>query len=398
MHLSTNASSSRYPRAERPADAEHITIYRDPEYYAGFPFNHNFWTFPDGDLLINFARARCSYGQSHDLTHGVVDGMHGEYVTLRSTDGGETWPIDSLQVLGTHQSLERQVVSGLAPEAPAEPLDWTSPDFCVTAGFGGPPILAQHLGYLQYSRDRGRSWEGPYRLPSMGFSQVYVKPDYLVRPDGLVLLFVTVGRGPAPARYDVASLFVAIYATTDGGLSWEYLSSIHRTNPDAEYVGHIYASPVMLPNGRIVTTVRCFFPGGGSKVRGWGAPEGGGAYEWTEVFESDDGGRTWQFLSRPNDWGAPAPLVLLDDGRLLMVYGYRVKAYGIRARISEDGGPSWGPELILRDDGGSGDLGYPRIVKLPGGKVMVGYYFNRADDPKQLVGGIRHIAATVFTP
>ena len=90
-------------------------------------------------------------------------------------------------------------------------------------------------------------------------------------------------------------------------LTWEYLSSIHRTNPDAEYVGHIYASPVMLPNGRIVTTVRCFFPGGGSKVRGWGAPEGGGAYEWTEVFESDDGGRTWQFLSRPNDWGAPAP-------------------------------------------------------------------------------------------
>ena len=136
MRLSTNASSSRYPRAERPADAEHITIYRDPEYYAGFPFNHNFWTFPDGDLLINFARARCSYGQSHDLMHGVVDGMHGEYVTLRSTDGGETWPIDSLQVLGTHQSLERQVVSGLAPEAPAEPLDWTSPDFCVTAGSG----------------------------------------------------------------------------------------------------------------------------------------------------------------------------------------------------------------------------------------------------------------------
>ena len=398
MSLSNKINRSRYPRAERPLDAENITIYRDPNYYAAFPFNHNFWAFPDGDLLINFARARCDYGQSYDLMHGVVDGIHGEYVTLRSTDGGETWPTGSLQVLGTHQSLERQVVSGLAPEAPAEPLDWTSPDCCVTAGFGGPPVLAQHLGYLQYSRDRGRNWEGPYLLPSMGFSKVYVKPDYLVRPDGLVLLFVTVGRGPAPAKYDVASLFVAIYATTDGGLTWEYLSSIHRPNPDAEYVGHIYASPVLLPNGRIVTTVRCFFPGGGSKIRGWGAPEGGGAYEWTEVFYSDDGGRTWQFLSRPNDWGAPAPMVLLDDGRLLIVYGYRVKPYGIRARVSDDGGRSWGPELILRDDGGSGDLGYPRIVKLPEGRVMVAYYFNRADDPTQLVGGVRHIAATVFTP
>ena len=63
----------------------------------------------------------------------------------------------------------------------------------MAAGFGGPPILAQHLGYTQYSRDRGRTWEGPYRMPSMGFEQVYMKPDYLVRPDGLVLLFVTVG-------------------------------------------------------------------------------------------------------------------------------------------------------------------------------------------------------------
>ena len=91
-------------------------------------------------------------------------------------------------------------------------------------------------------------------------------------------------------------------------------------------------------------------------------------------------------------------MVLLDDGRLLIVYGYRVKPYGIRARTSEDGGRSWGPELILRDDGGSGDLGYPRVVKQPGGKVMVGYWFNTADDPIQFNGGVRHVVATVFTP
>ena len=397
MASNNQTASSRFPRPERVADAEHTVIYYDPEYFAGMVFNNNFWAFSDGEILINFTRARCSYKDSYDLWHFVVDGIHGEYVTLRSTDGGKTWPLDSLQSLGTHQSIERQVVSGLAPEAPSEPLDWTSPDFCVTAGFGGPPLLAQHLGYVQYSRDRGRTWEGPYRMPSMGFEQVYMKPDYLVRPDGLVLLFVTVGRGPVTPRYNISALFQAVYATTDGGLTWEYLSSIHRTTQDAEYVGHFYASPVMMPDGRIVTTQRCFMGGAGSKPRGWGAPEGG-AYEWTEVFESDDGGRTWRFLSRPNDWGAPAPMVLLDDGRLLIVYGYRVKPYGIRARTSEDGGRSWGPELILRDDGGSGDLGYPRVVKQPGGKVMVGYWFNTADDPIQFNGGVRHVVATVFTP
>ena len=44
------------------------------------------------------------------------------------------------------------------------------------------------------------------------------------------------------------------------------------------------------------------------------------------------------------------------------------------------------------------DVGYTRAVKLTGGKVMAAYYFNRADDPMQLNGGVRHIAATVFTP
>ncbi|MCB0121529.1 MAG: exo-alpha-sialidase, partial [Caldilineaceae bacterium] len=86
------------------------------------------------------------------------------------------------------------------------------------------------------------------------------------------------------------------------------------------------------------------------------------------------------------------------DGRLLASYGYRVKPYGIRAKLSEDDGQTWGPELILRADAGSWDLGYPRAVNLDNGKVMVAYYINRADDEVQCNGGVRHIAGTVFRP
>jgi hypothetical protein len=102
---------------------------------------------------------------------------------------------------------------------------------------------------------------------------------------------------------------------------------------------------------------------------------------WTEVYFSDDAGRTWDFLSRVNDFGSPGSMVQLPDGRLVMVYGYRLMPSGIRAKVSDDEGRTWGPELIVRDDGGSWDLGYPNAWVTDDGKVGVIYYFNSKDDP-----------------
>ena len=63
----------------------------------------------------------------------------------------------------------------------------------------------------------------------------------------------------------------------------------------------------------------------------------------------------------------------------------------MRYRVSDDGGATWGSELILRDDGGSWDLGYPRVVEVSPGRLATVYYMNRRDDPIQLNGGVRHI-------
>jgi len=80
------------------------------------------------------------------------------------------------------------------------------------------------------------------------------------------------------------------------------------------------------------------------------------------------------------------------------VYGYRLPPYGVRMRVSEDEGRTWGREGILRDDGGSWDLGYPRVTELAPGELLAVYYMNRRDDPIQMNGGVRHIAQTVFAP
>ena len=59
---------------------------------------------------------------------------------------------------------------------------------------------------------------------------------------------------------------------------------------------------------------------------------------------------------------------------------------------------TWGPELMLRDDGGSADLGYPRSLLLEDGTIVTAYYFNEKKDPVQFEGGIRHIAVTLWRP
>jgi Neuraminidase (sialidase) len=157
------------------------------------------------------------------------------------------------------------------------------------------------------------------------------------------------------------------------------------TDPSVAFVGHrwFYPRGYMLPNGRILCTVRCQRD-----------PTG---VMWSEVYYSDDGGESWAFLSRINDFGAPCNLVFMPDGRIVAVYGYRLAPSGIRATVSEDNGKTWGPEIVVRDDGGSWDLGYPNSWHVGNGMVGTLYYFNSKDDKVQANGGVRHIQRSIFS-
>ena len=91
--------------------------------------------------------------------------------------------------------------------------------------------------------------------------------------------------------------------------------------------------------------------------------------------------------------GTPPHYALrLPDQRVLLVYGYRHAPFGIRARVldAECTNVSAAPEIILRDDGGNGDLGYPWATMLSKHRALVVYYFNQKDS------GPRYIAGTVL--
>ena len=103
--------------------------------------------------------------------------------------------------------------------------------------------------------------------------------------------------------------------------------------------------------------------------------------------------------------GAPGAPLLLSDGRIVIVYGTRVPPAGIRAVVSEDEGQTWSPEIIVRDDAGSWDIGYPRVWEAEPGRIGTVYYYNDKDDPVQVrpvdtlwgAGGVRYIARSFFS-
>jgi len=109
----------------------------------------------------------------------------------------------------------------------------------------------------------------------------------------------------------------------------------------------------------------------------------------TTVARSADHGKSFHPWQDAGFQGHPHYALRLPDRRVLLVYGYRHPPFGIRARVMdpECTNPASAPEIVLRDDGGNGDLGYPWAALISKHRALVVYYFNSAN-------GTRHIAGT----
>lgn len=357
----------------------HHVVFRDRGYFAAWPHNGGLWQFSDGEVAVGFLRARCDYSPQA-IQHNVVD-VGSEFVIFRSSDGGLTWPVESSASIykteGFRERLARAPVGHLAE--PGRSYHPGRDGYCLLAGSGIPPADATHQSWTMVSQDRGHTWENPVLLPRGlvsydPFLFLSSRPNYVVRSDGLLLLFAFGARG----KNDENLSHPVVYGSSDGGVSWGILSEIPLVGPS---IMGIMPHPIFQEDGTLLVSVR-------RQYNGFTA--------YTEIYASEDGGLTWKFRSRVNDWGAPATLVNLPDGRVVCVYGYRRHPYGIRARLSADGGRSWQKEIVLRDDGGSWDLGYPRTLVRPDGTLLTVYYFNDAQDPISQNGGVRYIAATTW--
>ena len=150
-------------------------------------------------------------------------------------------------------------------------------------------------------------------------------------------------------------------AESRDGLHWDVLGEVPL--PENVTNGQFHEPHVIeLNDGALLCLIRYHYPNGGL-----------GIYKSV----SRDGGRTW---STPEDMGihgSPPHLLRHSSGAIVLTYGWRHAPYGQRARISRDDGATWSDEIILRDDGPDGDLGYPCSIELPGGDILTVYYQKR---------------------
>lgn len=149
---------------------------------------------------------------------------------------------------------------------------------------------------------------------------------------------------------DCRSGLVAL-RSKDGGKTWQTLGRITFGNREI-YEPH----SIELKDGRILGLIRAHNP-----------------FSIAKSFSSD-GGLTWTDPLEVTH-GSPPHLLRHSSGTIICSYGWREEpGYGQRVMFSDDEGETWDTDWIIRDDGDTGDLGYPATVELDDGSLFTVYY------------------------
>lgn len=396
MAAAGTAISARAARTSRALTGiEHIKLHGDRTTYCGHPRQCGIFNFGHGEIAVGHNHAPCAYQKPSDVQHDF-NGYHSRSVLLlqRSMDHGRTWPgeneVDVWNEAAPIEERRKFLLSSFT--TPRESIDLARPESIVLfpRTFLGPIRYGAYemISFALRSRDKGRTWE---KVPT-----ILVPPPgcYSASPDNTPIVYMPDGSLLFPMRTFGGRDGVDLYASTDSGLSWQYRT--HICEP------HDYPAFVLLKNGRL----QCYnYP--------------------LAMCYSDDAGKTWSKRKLiqpggPSPWlpqdpfyeeglahRSPTPL-LLGDGRILVMFARRISPRrGMGVILSEDGGATWSPDLILRDDPSVStttrirgmacdysDIGYPQATELEDGRIFTAYYYMMNDGNN--FGGSRFIAGSFF--
>lgn len=352
-----------------------VVIYKDAQFYSSFPSAVNV---KGGEILVAFRRApdRKIFGESGS---NHVD-PNSYLVMVRSKDG-ENWtkepeliyahPFGGSQdpcLLKLRDGTLLCTSYGWAFLRPSGVSDLKKPSSLTAekAVFLG--------GYILRSLNNGKTWQGPvyppHIEPEIRYSAVgapvpaYNRGALCEGKSGRIFWVVAATDAKSPSKTSNYLL-----TSDDKGTTWQYSGVVASDEKASFNETSVYETP----KGDIVAFLRT-----------------AGMDDQACIARSTDGGKTFQW-EKMGFQGHPLNGMRLPDNRVLLTYGYRHKPFGIRARIlnAECTDFATAPEIILRDDGLNGDLGYSWPVLLDKDRVLVVYYFAEADQ-------VRHIAGTIL--
>ncbi len=214
--------------------------------------------------------------------------------------------------------------------------------------------------WVTRSEDGGNTWSQsiPIDVSDIGWGSPYGK--ILTLKDGTMLMALYGGpvRAPGEKAPDTDNSY--LYSSTDHGKTWKRYATPgpKRFNETAL---------LRLASGKLLAAMR----------------SRGGGEVW--LTESRDDGESWSEPKKLTPAQVhPADLLLLPDERVLLVTGYRVGPFGVRAMLGDKEGIfEWQQSFVLINDATSTDCGYPSSVLLKDGRVLTVYYaVGSKDNPK----------------
>ena len=338
----------------------------------------------------------------------------GQTLIARSGDGGVTWTKPAIVLPWTDTTgnwdcgfceladgtwLVNMTITGFFKRGmKAEGVSWAS-----------GPLSEEHgdwtwtyktkawLGtFVVKSKDRGETWGEPIPVNVRPLKHGGCRLGCWQLPSGAILMGLYGRIRGYEEEGEGETTRSALMRSDDGGENWEYYSTL--AYDAASIIDYEEPSLLRLKDGRLVSFLRTHVnPSGDAK---------------NMVFVvSDDDGFSWTAPKWTNIWGYPAETIPLQDGRYLMVYGYRRPPYGVRAIVSKDG-LTWDVknEFVIRDGGVPGNpesdpransrgrrinwrhpgayqhIGYPSVAQMRDGTVVASYHeWSNDERPLQYV-------------
>jgi len=366
----------------------HHTLYRCKRFFSAFPA---VVTAASGKTLLAFRRApdhRWLLGDVAEEDFNSVDHVHfRSHIAFAELDQNQ-------RVLGEPTILPVHAEAGdqdgnLFISKSGRLFQYSFRWYPVTkeiaeklAEIGQKPYGADYLGagyifhssYVRFSDDEGKTWSTPFELerdplvaparwPEIRASAA-LKGRMVELENGDLLLASYIG-GINGVTNDCSRLI----RSRDGGETWE-IDDQYFTREEGSLQEPTLAK---WPENKITIFHRT--TNNDDKLI---------------VAQADADGRRFGPLQTIDVVGHPYDALVLPDGRLFLVYGYRHEPMGVRARLVNVGQEiADADEIIIRDDSLSRDTGYPSATLLADGRILVAYYIPDAK-------GIRGIEASMI--